>query len=971
VGQYGDLDIILEVSATETEIVVRSDADIVEKEKTVQSSTIEETQIDNLPINGRNYLDFTLLTPGSSGKNSLVSFSAPQAPDSGLSFAGQDQRSNYVTIDGADNIDIVSSGVRSTLSQEAIQEFQISRNTFSAEFGRARAGLINIVSKSGTNAYHGNAFFFFRNNRLDARNSFSELDDPPFSRYEYGGTMGGPIVRDKTFFFTSYEHLDREESNFVSFLDDPSIFEPTESQNQLFGFLASTGILPLQVMSAAFVHPQFGVLRTLETNFPDTLRLFERESGIFPFQADQDVFSLKLDHQLSGNNSFYARVNYGDSFDPGVDFGALQGVSNGISYDKRDFALVLSDSHIFSPTTLNEARFQFARRDFTVQTNDPTGPEIILSGVAQFGQEFFNPTAYDEDIFQFADNVTFIRGNHTLKFGADASLIDINGFAEVFLGGQFTFGEAIPLKSIMDRLLGAGVGDGLQNQLTTPLEQGGLGRPDLVPLVETPISSVQSYNFGLPITYFQGFGDPNTAINYYQFALFFQDGWRLRDNFTLNLGLRYDTDWRPETVNVESDQPPFQFDFKPVNDRDNFSPRVGFAWDPYNNGSMVVRGGYGIYYQNFFQAIAFVSQVLSGPVPGSAQTRGISQVFLPLTGLPGIEATSADVWGAFQETGKVDEQTLEQLGVSPGSTPSVILPGAGNVKNPYSQHASLGTEWRVARDWALALDYILNKGTSLIRSRDINVREVGFNRFALPGLNPNFVQVNMIETSGSSIYHGFTTSLRKRFSGNHAVQVSYTVGKAIDDTTDFITQLQANNQKDLASERALSSFDQRQRLVVSGVWQSPVQFSGESVRRILAADWTVSPIVTVASGRPFNLLLGFDLNGDTHEETDRPVLSDGAIAGRNTGIGPDFYAVDFRVARRFVLSPEDMYLEFIFDAFNLANNVNYSGVNNVVGRTSLSGAHVKGSKDTPANQPLGFTSAFDPRQIQFGFRFNF
>ena len=145
VGQYAELDIVLEVSATETEIVVSGSAEMVERQKTVQSSTIEELQIDNLPINGRNYLDFTLLTPGSTDKSSLISFSAPQTPDSGLTFAGQDQRSNYVTIDGADNMDIVSGGVRSTLSQDAIQEFQISRNTFSAEFGRARGGLINIL----------------------------------------------------------------------------------------------------------------------------------------------------------------------------------------------------------------------------------------------------------------------------------------------------------------------------------------------------------------------------------------------------------------------------------------------------------------------------------------------------------------------------------------------------------------------------------------------------------------------------------------------------------------------------------------------------------------------------------------------------------------------------------------------------------------------------------------------------------
>ena len=205
VGQYANLDIFLEVSASETEIIVTGNAAIVEREKTVQASTIQEVEIDNLPINGRNYLDFALLTPGATDKHTLVTGTAVQAPTSGLSFAGQDQRSNLVTIDGVDNMDVLSNSVRTTLSQEAIQEFQISRNAFSAEFGKARGGMINIVSKSGTNDFHGNAFFFVRNNSLDARNPFAFGEggspvDPPFERYQWGGSVGGPIVEDKTFF---------------------------------------------------------------------------------------------------------------------------------------------------------------------------------------------------------------------------------------------------------------------------------------------------------------------------------------------------------------------------------------------------------------------------------------------------------------------------------------------------------------------------------------------------------------------------------------------------------------------------------------------------------------------------------------------------------------------------------------------------------------------------------------------------
>jgi hypothetical protein len=535
----------------------------------------------------------------------------------------------------------------------------------------------------------------------------------------------------------------------------------------------------------------------------------------------------------------------------------------------------------------------------------------------------------------------------------------------VFLGGQFSFGEAVPLGAIMDSALGEGTTQNLIQLLVTPPAAGGLGRPDLVDNVLQPITSTQAFNFGLPITYFQGFGDPNTDINYTQLAFFFQDHWKVRTNFTLDLGIRYDTDWRPETANVISDQPPFQFNLESLNDRNNVSPRLGFAWNPGGDQKMVIRGGYGIFYQSVFQATAFVSQVLAGQ---------IEQVFLPLSSEVPLPATSAEVYGAYKLTGELNEDTLRLVGVEPGTTPSVILPSAGNIVTPWSQQVSFGVERQLARDWVLSADYILNRGTNLIRSRDINVRQVGDNEFSgYPGLDPWFVQVNQIETSGSSTYHGFTAKLRKRFAQDFSLMASYTFGKAIDDTTDFITQLQANNQRDLRSEKSLSTFDQRQRFVISGVYQSPWTVSGsDGFVHNLFADWTFAPIITISSSRPFNLLLGYDLNGDTHEETDRPVLvvEDNPIVGRNTGRGPAFSSVDIRLARRFMFG-EQTNFEFVFEAFNLFNNVNYSGVNNVFGTTELTTGDLEGSSDIPSNQPLGFTSAFAPRQIQFGFRFNF
>ncbi|GAB4220405.1 MAG: hypothetical protein Kow001_02170 [Acidobacteriota bacterium] len=963
VGQHAELNIQMEISATETEVVVTAEPGLIERERTMQSSAILEDQIDALPINGRDYLNFSLLAPGSAAQNPLQTFSAPQTPSSGLSFAGQDPRSNAVSIDGLDNMDVVSGGVRATMSQEAIQEFQISQNSYSAEFGRARGGVINIVSKSGTNSFHGNLFAFLRNNALDATNAFSRLEDPPFRRYEAGGTLGGPIVPNRTFFFGSFERLDRKESNFVTFLDDPSIFAPTSGQLELFRFLQAVPVPSLQGLANAFINPTSGLLWTLPANFPGTLQLFESESGVFPFEADNNTSSLKLDHQFSQANDFSARISYSDGFDQGVQFGALQGISNGLSFDTEDLTVAVSDTHIFSPVTVNNLKLQFARRDFNADTNDPHGPEIVISGVAEFGREFFNPTVYRQDITQVSDGITLIRGRHQFKLGVDWNRTSLKGAAEVFLGGQFTFGEAIPLGAVIDRIAGTGTTASLAAALSTPPAAGGLGRPDLAPQLLAPLTPVQSFNFGLPITYFQGFGDPSADVRYTQLALYFQDTWTVRPGFSLNLGVRYDTDWRPETLNVSSTTAPFEFVSEALRDRNNWSPRLGFAWDPIGSGRTVIRGGYGVFYQNFFQAVAFVSQVLSGQ---------ISQVFLPITGLPGVGVTSAHVWGYYRQQGSIGVEALQALGLNPGTTPSVILPGANNTVNPYSHHASLGIERQLGKDWALSANYLLNRGVKLIRSRDVNVREIGPNQFALPGLDPRFIQVNMIETSGSSIHHGMTVSLRKRMSRGYTLMGSYTLGKTLDDTTDFITQLQPNNQRDLHSERALSTFDQRHRLVVSGILQSPYRGGGASGwLQVMLADWSVSPIVTWAAGRPFNLLLGYDANGDTHEETDRPVLADGAIAGRNTGRGPDFASADLRLSRRFWLGSEERHVEFVFEAFNLFNRVNYSGVNNVMGSRLLESSSAEGSAGIPANQPLGFTAAFAPRQLQLGLRFTF
>lgn len=932
VGETVALDAVLKPAAVQQEVLVQEQIPPVDTEKTQQSNTIADEQIENLPINERNFLNFTLLTPGVTDSKGIVTFALPQAATSGLSFLGQNGRSNNVSIDGVDNNDDAVAAVRSTLSQEAIQEFQINRSGFSAEFGRAGGGLINIVSKSGTNRTNGDVFGFFRDHAFDARNPFAfgadgSNIDPPYSRQQAGFTLGGPVRKDKTFYFLSYEGLRERESNFVTFLENASFFQPTASQQALIqGLLAA----PVPTLKAAGTTLNT-YLTTSPQLFPATINALQSNSGVFPFRNNNNTASLRFDHSLSPSNQMFGRLTFTDIDTIGQNTGGLEAPSHGANYAIQDYSGAFADSHFFSATVVNELRFQFANRTYNVSPADAYGPEITINGVAQFGRDYFLPSRRIEKRWQWLDNVTFVEGRHEIKFGVDFSYIPFNTTTAVFLGGRFIFGTGIPLGAVVDTLLGPGNSASLAAGLTAT------GHASLVPNLSDSISALQAFNFGLPIAYQQGFGNPQATLSNKEFAGYIQDNFKASSKLTLNLGLRYDMEFQPAPVH---------------RDPNNFAPRAGFSYSP--DSKTAIRGGYGIYYSPVFEALAFEARVLNGTQ--------ISQIYLPLTGLPqlGINTTSAQVWGLAKQLSVFGNRTLTTndialLGLRPGVTPPVLLGTSPNIVNPYSQQFSFGVD-RSIRGVTLSANYIGNRGVKLLRSRNVNLVQAGANAFGpVDGpINPAILQNNLAESSGNSIYHGFALSATKRFARHYQFLAAYTLSKAIDDTTDFITDFQAANQLNLRGERSLSTFDQRHRFVISGV-MDPV------------AGITVAPIFTYSSGHPFNLLLGFDANNDTNANTDRPFL-----AGRNTGVGPNYINFDLRVAREVRFRRESNYrLEGIVEAFNLFNRVNFSGVNNIVGTTPRAAYRVEGNRNANPAEPLGFTSAFDPRQIQLGVKFKF
>ena len=961
VGQQANISIQLGVGNITETIDIVAGAEVVDTDRTQQSSVVDVQQITNLPISRRNYLDYALLTPGVSDADNIsdaADFRVAQTPQSGLSFGGNNGRGNLVAVDGGET-NTVSGGVQTTVNQEAVQEFQVLRNSYNAEFGGASGGIVNIVSKSGSNRWSGSAFGLFRTESLDARNAFDFNPDgtSPFGRQQYGGSIGGPIKQDKTFFFTSLERFSQNETTFVNLLNDASIFQLTPSQSGLFNYLATTPFAPL---AAALT----GTLTTTAARYPRTVNLFTNASGQFPFDSSQTTFTGRFDHIFSPDDSAYLRLNVNDSSFENQAAGALTAVSRGRTLDTLNGGVLFSENHQFSDSTVNEFKAQWSYLNFKVIPNDLIGPEFNIEGFGFFNRDIFLPSRTIQRQYDLLDNISHVRGNHTLKFGGSFYATDVSTGNETFFGGRFNFGAAIPLQNIIP----AATLTALRTFLTA-------NNPAQLAALTTPMNALQSFNLNLPIVYQQGFGLPEVNSWTYRYSGYGQDTWKARPNFTLTYGLRYSI----------SDEP-----FYMPLDKNDFQPRIGFSWDPWKDGKTAIRAGAGIFSGYTIYSVPNVTKTLSG-FPGD----NINIVLSTATSAPLGVPASTTIYGTLLAQGIIGTRTitaadLAQFGIipRPGAPLEVRFRVEPNYETPTTYQASAGVQRDIGNGFSLELSYLFTRGLHLTRNRDINqFKKTGFNptygipcfvRFATTVAtsatsclgtvtdfrNPLRFQDNIYESSANSFYNAGTISLQKRFANNFSLNMHYTYAKSIDEVTDFNSDWSAQDPLNLRLDRALSAFDQRHRAVFSGVFGSPW-------KNKFLADWTVSPIFIAQSGRPFNLLLGLDANNDGRSQSDRPFA-----LGRNTGIGEPFYSFDARLARRFPVT-ENAYFELTFEGFNLFNRTNLLGVNNIVGGLSLDQLRglttgiTHGDRTKAPTQPLGFTSAAPARQLQFGARFNF
>jgi outer membrane receptor protein involved in Fe transport len=676
-GATGEYNPQLQLKTSTQTISVEAAPELVDTAKTDVSTTINQLQINDLPINGRNYINFTLLN-SQSARDAAPPIGA--APTSGLNFGGQRARSNEVSIDGADAVDKSVGGVRATVSQEAVQEFQVITSDYMPEYGRAMGGVVNIVTKSGSNQVHGDAFGFLRNAAIQAQNPFSVTGsfDPgtdsvnltpvkqSFTRVQAGATIGGPIQKDKTFFFFSYETTRSQATGFTNIgannfglvavpgasvcsatpllltgpasdLTSQAGFYPAEITAA--GGCGSAGAVPFIEgaalsggASAVALLGNTGALPFPYNSFPEdgakcaggpctlpaSFQGLASVIGNFPTKEGTSLWSARLDHIWNNQNSTFLRVGVSPSTVTGIEVNAQtepfgQNAGNRTSYQQtRDLDVIAQHTTAIRSNLFNELRFQFARRGLHYGYSALPGgsdPGVNITGFGFFGREPFSTEDRVERRFQLTDNISWTKGSHTFKFGVDSNFVHIGtSAAQIFTlnyGGVYDFGS-----------LGAST----------------FGFPTAFP----GFNAVQAYGLGIPTSFYQGIGNTNKPSEDNSLGVFAQDSWKISPKFTLNYGVRYDIEWAPifpasTALNSTAEQALGVIQGIPLNKK-NVAPRIGLAWDPQGNGRTVIRASYGIFYDNPSLALGFLANAFDGAESSLLETAGGSPCVLTASG---------------------------------------------------------------------------------------------------------------------------------------------------------------------------------------------------------------------------------------------------------------------------------------------------------------------------------------------------
>jgi len=992
VGQTATVDVSLKVAAATEVVTVTTEAPPVEPTRSETSQVIDTVQIQGLPTNGRQFVDFALLTPGVATGRTSIQSTFTETEVTRISFGGMRDLSNAVTVDGADYVNESTGSQRATPSQEAVSEFRVVNNSFGSEYGRALGGIVNIVTKSGTNDLHGSIYGYLSNKAANSRSLLQTSQFDAYRRGQFGATLGGPIKKDKTFFFMNYEGQRLGES-------------PT---------YPSTLLNNLTTINLA------KVALNLSPENLNTLKTIDHDNGF-----------VRLDHQISNNNRINIHYGIVDSRDLNVlvgdtlDGGGIGAPSSGHNSFLRDQSLVGSLSSLVKPNIVNTVLVQYARRHY----NFPgvTGePNLDIPNTLLFGHNFGTFDAINESRVQASDSIAWIKGNHYWRFGGDFNhiwnfviwpgftpmRIILPGFNCLVDFARFVNQTAVipenpgngPCPTSQPPFFsGSNVGpnpnDGLLNGVPIVFWGAPVGPGPIVPGSLPP---------AIPTTWQNAFVDPQdyfVHLNHSYYGLFAQDQFRVTPKLTLNYGVRWDFEaglWRQ-----------IKHDYR------GFQPRVGLAYSPTKH--TVIRSGFGIFDDHYTMTFLFVTFpqrdaiIPNFAMPGKRIGNDTATWVLNL--LPFQPIVFGNLKYPDGSTPPLPAQAAATL-ITTGQTPPnfntgppgtlVTNSGGGvdpNSRIPYSEQASVGIDQELGKGLVLSVGYLFVASHKQVRPVNLNVcppggesnaatfcppaSAVGFPNNKLPDgkdafsgpLFSNAGLMYFLDNTGVSIYHGGNIGITDRLGRYLRFNASYTFSHTVDDGTftTFVSTPQDLFRRDL--ERANSVQDVRHRFVANFVAQGPD-------RKILR-NIEFSDILNLQSGRPFTIFVGNDVNNDTNPVTDRVGLSP-----RNSYRGDHLYSNDVRLSYKFGFS-ERKKMEVALDAFNVFNRQNVDEVTSVYGggtidfcgaapthfgdpaslaiqrgAVSCNGAINGGA---PAPNPLFGTprTMFNPRQLQLSAKFTF
>lgn len=941
---------------------VTTEAPVINTSQQDFSTNINETSINELPTNGRRASNFVLLTPGA----------VPDGDFGLISFRGISGLLNNSTVDGGSNNNAFfaeESGrtrISSSISQGAVREFQVNTSNYSAEYGRAAGGVVNTVTKSGTNEFHGQLFYYLRDNKWGARNPLGirrvlvnnvvEVQPlkPVDKRHQFGGAIGGPIVKDKAFFFFSYEKQKRNFPAIATFDSATFLGGFTDATN--IATLTSRGVTPTQITAAR----DFLISLTGET----------------PRRQDQYLLLPKLDWNINDSNVLTFTYNRLRSQAPnGVQTAAT--ITRGRSSFGDDFVNIdygiLRLASTISPVLVNEARVKIGREDlFQFSTpglpGEPTtglngrSPSVAITGGLTFGKPNFLERNHNplEDTIQIVDNLSYTHGNHSLKWGGDflytKDLLD-NLFQE---GGVYAY-ATVP-DFIVDYTNWTSGGALRALAPTVPLPN--LGRCATTPSATRRAGQCYTSNYG------QGFGIQGAEFSTKDLAFYIQDDYRWSPRLTVNLGLRYEIEILPD-AQFPNPLAPQTSEF-PL-DKNNFGPRGGFAYDVFGDGKTSVRGGLGVYY----------GRLINSTISNAITNTGTDTAQLQVTLAAGAAGSPI-----FPNVVPEPAQIANPSGAHIAGSSIVVL--AEDLHMPMIVQGDIILEREIARNTLLSVSYLSSRGKYLPTFINKNIAPatqlatltVASGTYAgqtvtVPAfnarVNPNFTNITEVRGAVDSSYHALVVQANRRLTNGLQFQASYTFSRAKDNGQTSVTFTSTNTPTDpynLELDRARTSFDLPHRFVASAVW-SPT-FSGDSAANHIINGWTFAPIFTIQSGRPYSPFVSGRPPTTGVQALNASITGSGGDSyfiplGRNSFRQPKIWNVDARLSRRFNFT-EGTNLEFLVEAFNIFNRTQITGVNNrlfnIVGSTLVPDAAF-GTTSTTGN------SIFRERQVQMAVRFNF